>query len=88
VKLWWRESNPQEQYGTALENETFCASRDGLAADWQRIPRHSELTTDSDTDALYKPWDRIGGVVPIIHRNQASDRHLSSGHTAIKLAKR
>lgn len=45
------ESNPQERHRTALENETISVGQDGLAADWQRISRHSENATRGSIDA-------------------------------------
>jgi hypothetical protein len=48
----WRESNPQERCGTALENETFSVGQDGLAADWQRLRRHCETGIVRDTDTM------------------------------------
>ena len=47
-----RESNPQERCGTALENETISVGQDGLAADWQRIGRHSENGFEGEVDAI------------------------------------
>lgn len=55
----WRESNPEADCDTALQNKALCEFKNGVAADWQRILRHSELCRGSDNDAIHS----LGTVV-------------------------
>jgi hypothetical protein len=51
-RLWRRESNPQEQCHSALENKAFDFGNDGVAADWQRKFRHSEEDSENSSQSM------------------------------------
>lgn len=47
-----RESNPQECRSSTLENKPNCTCQEGLAADWQRKDRHSEIGSERDPQSM------------------------------------
>ena len=47
-----RESNPQTECHSTLENKVFCASQKGLAADWQRFHCQQPIHSDNDTENM------------------------------------
>jgi hypothetical protein len=47
-----RESNPETDCQPTLQNKIFRAIENALAADWQRLKRHSDNGDFSYTDAI------------------------------------
>ena len=47
-----RESNPEDDRHSALENTTFCERGNGLAADWQRLSCHFGNVSECDLQVI------------------------------------